>query len=115
MTTMLKEASKLFTQDGLDKVIEKVNELLDNQNSLATKLSLRRNFDGEIIEKIVIPAGVEKDIPHKLGNKPKHRIILNQEGNGVISDIPSGWNQYKIKLKNNGAVSVTLTIMIVRE
>lgn len=92
-----------------------LNELIDQFNLLSHNVSLSSNFDSQIVENITFAAGEEKVIPHKLGIMPRFRIILRQEGNGVISDIPSGWNKYSIKLKNNGSVAVTVTIMVVRE
>jgi hypothetical protein len=92
-----------------------INTLIRQHNFLAENISLAGNFSGQILEGVKFAAGEEKDIPHKLGIKPKHRIILNQEGNGVLSDLPSGWDKFKIKMKNNGAVAVVATIMIVKE
>lgn len=94
---------------------ELLNELIERVNFLGRNLSLQSNFDGQIVENLTFTAGETKQIPHSLGKIPKFRIILRQEGNGVISDIPSGWTDKSIKLINNGAVSVTATIMIVRE
>jgi hypothetical protein len=94
--------------------IDTINMLINQFNLLARGLSLGENFDGQIIE-VTIPAGEEKVIPHKLGVLPRYRIILRQVGNGVISDTPSGWNNFQIQLRNNGAVSVTATILLVRE
>ncbi len=92
-----------------------INELITQHNFLSKNLSLQSNFDGQIIENIAFTAGETKQIPHSLGIIPPYRIILRQVGNGVISDIPSDWTDKSIKLINNGAVSVTVTIMIVRE
>lgn len=112
---MRKEISVFHEDMSTDEMTKHLNMLVGEFNFLAKYLSLKSNFDGQISENIKFAPGEEKVIPHKLGKKPKHRIILNQEGNGVLSDIPSGWNQYQIKMKNNGAVSVTATIMIVKE
>lgn len=92
-----------------------INDLIDHFNFLSKNLSLRSNFNGQVLENVVFSPGEEKVIPHKLGIKPKHRIILNQVGNGVLSDVPSGWNQYQIQIKNNGAVNVVATVMLVKE
>jgi hypothetical protein len=98
---------------GYDENI--INELIDHVNFLGRNLSLQSNFDGQIVENLTFTAGETKQIPHNLGKVPKFRIILRQEGNGVLSDIPSGWTSSSIKIINNGAVTVTATIMIVRE
>lgn len=118
----MKEVSKLprkakdlgkTIDEAVDKSIDKVNELIDAHNLTITKFNLSA-FDGQIIQ-VSFSAGEDKVIPHKLGKMPSFRIILRQEGNGVLSDTPSGWNQYQIKIKNNGSVTVTATIMLLRE
>jgi len=104
----------LAEESDISTIIKNTNLLIDSFNFLSRYMSFKNNFDGQIID-ISFTAGEEKVISHGLGVKPKHRIILNQEGNGVLSDVPSGWNKFQIKLKNNGAVSVTATVMIVKE
>lgn len=107
--------AKLSSLATIDDIINQHNELIDSFNFLVTKISLSENFDGQIIENIVFSAGEDKVINHKLGKTPKFRFILRQEGNGVLSDTPSGWNANQIKIMNNGSVSVTATIMLLRE
>jgi hypothetical protein len=108
----MRQISKLKNGDE-NKVLDKLNELIDSFNFTVSKFNLSA-FDGQIIE-VSFSAGENKVIPHKLGKSPKYRIILRQEGNGVLSDTPSGWNEFQIQIKNNGAVSVTATIMLLRE
>lgn len=118
----MKEISKLprkakdigkNVEEAVHKSIDKINEMIDAHNETITKFSLSA-FDGQIIQ-LSFSAGEEKLIPHKLGKTPSFRIILRQEGNGVLSDTPSSWNAFQIKIKNNGLVSVTATIMLLRE
>lgn len=99
--------------EGEDAVT--VNKLIDQHNFVTKNLSLKGNFNGQIIDNVKFASGEEKIISHSLGIVPRYRIILRQEGNGVISDIPSGWTKNSIKLKNNGTVQVTVSIMLVRE
>lgn len=101
--------------NGDETWVKNVNDLIDQHNFLSKNLSLQSNFNGQIVDNVTFVAGEEKSIPHSLGIIPKYRIILRQEGNGVIDDIPSDWTKNTIKLRNNGAVSVIATIMIVRE
>lgn len=110
-----KDIQEILAADSEATKTRILNELISGFNFLQKKVSLTSNFDGQIIDGIEFAIGEEKVITHKLGVIPKFRIILRQEGNGVISDIPSGWNNFSIKLKNNGAVAVTATIMLVRE
>jgi len=101
-----------------EDVIDAHNKLVSAYNFLSKNISLQSNFNCFIAE-VKIPAagqsGNPATIEHFLGVIPKYRIILRQEGNGVITDIPSGWTSDVITLYNNGAVEVNLTVMIVRE
>lgn len=99
----------------LEKVIEAINDLISSHNFLGKKMSLSANFDGYIAENVTLPAATEVVVQHFLGITPKWRIILKQVGNGVITDVPTKWNDRYITLYNNGAVSVTATIFIVKE
>ena len=96
------------------ELIKQLNDMIESFNFLNTRISLKDNFDGDMVT-VTFEAGETKTIPHKLGKVPGGRIIIKQEGNGVLSDIPSGWNANSIKMINNGAVSVTATLFIVRE
>lgn len=95
--------------------VNTVNELIQEHNYLSKNITFNGNFNGQIIENIVFAAGETRTIYHGLGIKPKYRIILRQAGNGVLDDVPSGWNNYSVQVKNNGAVEVTATIFLVRE
>lgn len=128
LSSIIKILDDLISKD-LEELSEKYNknlkevivELQDTLNFLITEfsffsksLSFQSNFDGYIAE-VTFKAGQELKIQHFLGFTPKWRVILKQEGNGVLSDIPSKWNNDFITLKNNGAVSVTASILIARE
>lgn len=99
---------------SLEEVIEAHNEVVKALNFVLKALSFQSNFNGYIAT-VSIPATTEVRISHFLGVTPKWRVILRQEGNGVISDIPSGWNDSFITLRNNGSVTVTVTVLIARE
>jgi hypothetical protein len=105
---------KLKKGQDADSMIDDLNDLIDKFNFLNSNLALSQNFNGQIVN-VSFAAGETKKIAHKLGKTPKFRIILRQEGNGVISDSPSSWNDYSISLTNNGTGIVTATIFIVRE
>lgn len=95
-------------------VVDGHNKLVSAFNFISKNISLQSNFNC-FIALAKIPATSSLRIQHFLGVVPKYRIILRQEGNGVITDIPSGWTSDVITLYNNGAVEVNLTVMIVRE
>lgn len=99
----------------LEQVINALNVLTNDYNFFVKNVSIDMNFNGQVIENIVFAAGETKTIPHSIGIVPKYRVILRQQGNGVLDDIPSGWNKYSIQMKNNGAVPVTATILVLKE
>lgn len=88
--------------------------LMVGQLNRSLKAFPLRYLDGEISD-VEIAAGAEIRISHLLKSIPKYRLILGQTGNGVITDVKTKWTQDYITLKNEGAVAVTLTIMIIRE
>jgi hypothetical protein len=92
----------------------KINKWIYYFNYLSKYLSFTKNFSGSIIE-LQFAAGESKIISHLLGVQPKYRIILRQEGNGVLSDIPSSWTDKVAGIVNNGAVTVNATIMFMKE
>lgn len=102
--------------DGItgEDVINAHNKLVSAYNFISKNMSLQSNFNCYIAQ-VKIPATSQTIIQHFLGVVPKYRIILRQEGNGVITDIPSGWTSDVVTLYNNGAVEVSITVMIVRE
>ena len=106
---------KSLKQDAsLEEVIDSLNDVVRFINLFNKLLSFQSNFDGKIAS-VEFAAGETKDIQHFLGVIPKFRLILRQEGNGVISDIPSGWTDKVISLKNNGAETVRAILLIARE
>jgi hypothetical protein len=103
-----------------EDVINAHNKLVSAYNFISKNMSLQSNFNCYIAKVTLAAAGdsAGRDtqvVQHFLGVVPKYRIILRQEGNGVITDIPSGWTSDVVTLYNNGAVEVSITVMIVRE
>jgi hypothetical protein len=98
----------------LPEVIKEYNALVKGMNFFNKFVSFQSNFDG-FVASVTLPATTDVKIQHFLGVTPKWRVILRQEGNGVISDIPSGWNEDVITLRNNGAVEVKISVLIARE
>jgi len=109
------EIEELEPESSLEDMVRVFNKLVTSYNFTTKSLSFQSNFDGYLAENVKIPAASTVLIQHFLGVKPKWRIILKQEGNGVITDIPSSWTDKVIALYNNGAVEVTASILIVRE
>ena len=109
-----KDITPVKDDTKIEDLIPELNKLINAFNFLTKSLSLEKNFNGYITT-VTIPATSEVAIQHFLGLKPKYRLVLKQEGNGIITDVPSGWNDKIITLYNNGAVEVTATILIARE
>lgn len=96
------------------QIIDAVNRITDSYNFSTKFISFQSNFDGYVTN-VTLPATSNVAVQHFLGVTPKFRVILRQEGNGVISDIPSGWDDKVITLRNNGSVEVRITVLIARE
>lgn len=97
-----------------EELIEGLNKFINYFNFTNKFLSLQSNFEGKIVS-VKIAANSQLQIEHFLGVIPKWRIILRQEGNGLITDVSSGWDEKIITLKNNGSEEVTLSLLIARE
>ena len=75
------------------------------------------NFNAFLAENVEIPAGETKDIPNGFytripGLIPTKRLIVRQTGNGVITD--GSWDATTVRLTNNGAVTVVLSVIFLR-
>jgi hypothetical protein len=90
-------------------------DLLDYLETCLTRLSLFDNLDGYIAENVTIAAGETAEIAHGLRTTPQFRIIVRQTGNGLVTDDPGKpFTDTFIYLKNNGVVSVTISVLIMR-
>jgi len=96
------EIRELEPESDLPAVVSEYNDLVSYLNFLFKALSLQSNFDGQVID-VAIDATTNKRIYHRLGIVPKYRLILRQEGNGLLSDIPLEWNDKFVTIRNNGA------------
>ena len=114
-TRSAKDLRPLEADADIADIVTALNDTITYINAFNKLTSLQSSFDCYMAKDVKITAGASIKIQHFLGITPKWRIILRQEGNGVISDIPSGWNTEYITLKNNGAETVTISAMIVRE
>lgn len=81
-------------------------ELITLLNLILNQLGLD-NFAGQTIRDIDIPPDTTLTIPHNLRTTPRWRIILKQEGNGLITDGVYGLET--VQLKNN---STTERVMV---
>lgn len=98
----------------MTEIQDKLNYFMKEFSNFSKTLSFQNNFDGYIAS-VTFPASSTVQIQHFLGVTPKWRVVLKQEGNGVLSDISSGWDDTFITMKNNGTEVVTASILIARE
>lgn len=98
-----------------EELQQRLNDLVDAHIFQSSQISIESNFNGYLINSITIGPSSKVIIQHSLGVIPKWRIILRQEGNGVISDVPSEWTNRVIALKNNGSETVIISLIILRE
>lgn len=89
------------------------NQLIDDSNYNFQNLSFNGNFNCEIINNLVLPAGQETQIPHKLGIIPAYRLILRQTGNSLITD--GTFSANNIKLINTGTSDAVITLALFKE
>jgi len=88
--------------------------LVDELNTFFSHITLADNFSGKI-QTVVLDAGAEVELSHGLDVVPKYRIILRQSaGDNLITDGDTPWSDKVIYLKNNGASSATVTVLIMR-
>lgn len=73
------------------------------------KLNFKDNFDSFTVENLTIPAGETVNITNGLGFIPFGRLIVRQTGNGVVTD--GTWDLETLRLFNNGAVDVVITVI----
>jgi len=73
------------------------------------KLSFKDNFQSFTVEELTIPAGTEVNITNQLGTIPTARLIVRQTGDGLVTD--GVWDLQTVRLFNNGAVDVTITVI----
>ncbi len=104
----------LSESSDLAGVIKSQNDIIILLNFVLKNMAFQSNFNGYIAT-VKILASSTLQIQHFLGVTPKFRVILRQEGNGLITDVPTGWNTDIITLKNNGSEDVTLSVLIARE
>lgn len=95
-----------------DRPVKSVDDLMSRFNDyIAEGFSLKNGLSGEIID-ISFAPNEEKQILHGLGSVPRYRLILRQEGNGLITDVSSKWTDQFVTLLNNSANAVKITIKL---
>ena len=96
--------------------LERIKDIVNLTRVLAVglrDLTFADNFRADEQE-ITIPATSEYQVRHDLKTVPTRYIIVSQSGNGLITKGTTEWTSNYAYLYNNGAVDVTLTIVILK-
>ncbi len=95
-------------------VIMYYNELRQVLNFFTKNLSLQSNFNCQVLS-VTVAASATQRVYHRLQFVPRYRIILRQDGNGLITDVSSAWNENYVTFQNNGTDPVTMTVGLFKE
>lgn len=95
---------------GIAKYVQSdlFNWMQDVKSGINGKLNFDENFQSFLAEDVTIAAGATAEIPNALQVTPNERYIVRQTGDGVITD--GAWDVDTVRLVNNGAVSVTISV-----
>ena len=80
-----------------------------NLSSGLLRLNLLENFEAFRVSDLLIPAGETILITNALTVLPTSRLIVRQTGNGLVTD--GTWDIKVLRLINNGAVDVTISVI----
>ena len=107
---IFKNPPRLPSISGISKYVQSdlFNWMLDVKSGINGKLNFDDNFSSFLAENITIMSGESVSIPNALQVTPNERYIVRQTGNGVITD--GAWDINTLRLVNNGAVSVTVSV-----
>lgn len=96
--------------------LERLKDITNMAKQLAVALrtlTFSDNFDS-YEEEITIAATSEARIRHDLNVTPTRYIIVSQSGNGLITKGTTDWTENFAYFYNNGGVSVTVKIVILK-
>ena len=93
--------------------LERLEDIVNLTRQLAVglrDLTFGDNFTS-FEETVTITATSEHRFRNQLNSIPSKYMIVMQEGNGLVTKGTSTWTDDFIYLYNNGAVSVTITVI----
>jgi hypothetical protein len=106
---IFRSISRNFSESAFGK-------LVDQLNTIFSRLSIDDNMVTQTVTLEDIPAGSEFSVPHSLRDTPKYRSIMRQRGGGLVTDGDTEWTDSAIYLKNTGSSSIdSVTIVIWRK
>jgi len=94
-------------------ILRNLNELKDYLEIFLKKLDFNDNFES-FESTVEIAATSNVTIRNPLTFIPTKYIIVSQTGNGLITKDTTEWTKDNVYLYNNGAVTVTATIIFMR-
>jgi len=89
--------------------------VLRNLQSGLSQMDFLENFRSFEVD-VSLPAGVEVEIPNRLGDGeiPRSRLITRQEGGAAVIDGPTAWSNDFVYLLNVGPGDATVTAIFFR-
>lgn len=100
------------TYDAIEDFLPEFNNAVDDINYNFDHFTILNN-NSQLLEDIEIGAGLGVTTAHRLGVVPKYRIIAKQVGNGLVTD--GNFNSSNVTFINNGASSVTISVILFKE
>jgi hypothetical protein len=94
-------------------LLRDIKELLRHLKTGMSSLEFGDNFNCQE-STITILASSSGTIQNSLSFIPTKYIIVSQTGNGLITKSSTAWTLNNLYLYNNGAVSVTATVLFFR-
>ena len=105
-----KNPPKLSSSTNIANYLQ--NELWAWMKDISTgliRLTFLDNFQSQRFENITIGPGDTARLTNTLPFVPSARIIVRQTGNGLVTD--GDWDIQILRLINNGAVPVTISVI----
>jgi 3-oxoacyl-(acyl-carrier-protein) synthase len=93
--------------------LERIKDIVNLTRQLAVglrDLSFTDNFTS-FETTLTVAATTEARIRNELSVKPTRYVVVSQEGNGLITKGTTEWTDNFLYLYNNGAASVTFTVI----
>lgn len=114
---IFKNPPKLTSRETLFKYLE--SDLWSWARDLVSgmvKMNFLENFESFRVDNLIISAGSEVSIYNQFKNRingaiPSSRVIVRQQGNGVITDGTTAWTSEAVYLKNEGPSEVKISVI----
>lgn len=114
---LFKFPPKLGSKSGIIKFLEADLWMWMRDLSVGLlKMNFTENFESFRVENLLIKNGQEVAIANQLKTKannaiPTSRIIVRQQGNGLVTDGTTAWTTNLLYLMNHGPDDVTISVI----